>query len=404
MKMHLHIKDNIMKRKLLIISLFLFCTSQIFAQSGIADVLKSIEINNKALQAGQRLNESQKLEARTGNYLPNPTVELNQLWADRSVGGNSNELAVVQAFDFPSVYFNKNKLAKLKSATSDYQFATTRQQVLLNAQQICQEIIFLRKQKHLLDNRLKNAERLEALYIQRLASGDANQLELNKIQLEKINASNASRRNATALRAQLEQLQALNGGAPIQFTDDDYGDTAILPEFNQLESEYLAADPNLKSLLGKSESAQREIKVSRALTLPKFDIGYRHNGGSEEKMNGFRVGMSIPLWENKNTVKRAKAQAEYSALTVEDNTQTLKATLRELYLQAQSLQISRNEYAQTLSAQRNEELLNKSLEAGQISMIDYFVEITILYDSIQNYLEVEKEFNNLKAQLLQYKL
>lgn len=37
-------------------------------------------------------------------------------------------------------------------------------------------------------------------------------------------------------------------------------------------------------------------------------------------------------------------------------------------------------------------------------MIDYFVEITILYDSIQNFLEVEKEYHNLVAQLLQYKL
>lgn len=384
--------------------LLLCLTLPIFAQSGISDVLKSIENNNKALQAGQRLNESQKLEARTGNYLPNPTVELNQLWADRSAGGNANELAVIQSFDFPTVYFNKNKLAKLKSSASDYQYAATRQQILLKAQQICQEIIYLRKQKHLLDERLKNAERLEALYNQRFASGDANQLELNKIQLEKINANNASRRNQSALRSQLEQLQALNGGVPIEFGEDEFISTPVLPEFSQLESTYLDADPTLKSLEGESESARREIKVSRALTLPKFDIGYRRNGGSDQTMNGFRIGMSIPLWENKNTVKRAKAQAEYTALNVEDNTQTLKATLKELHLQAQSLQLSKEEYARTLANQRSEELLNKSLEAGQISMIDYFVEITILYDSIQNYLEVEKEYHNLLAQLLQYTL
>lgn len=384
--------------------LLLCLTLPVFAQSGISDVLKSIENNNKALQAGQRLNESQKLEARIGNYLPNPTVELNQLWADRSVGGNANELAVTQSFDFPTVYFNKNKLAKLKSSASDYQYAATRQQILLKAQQICQEIIYLRKQKHLLDERLKNAERLEALYNQRFASGDANQLEINKIQLEKINANNASRRNQSALRSQLEQLQALNGGLPIEFGEDEFISTPVLPEFSQLESTYLDADPTLKSLEGESESAQREIKVSRALTLPKFDIGYRRNGGSDQTMNGFRIGMSIPLWENKNTVKRAKAQAEYTALNVEDNTETLKATLKELYLQAQSLQLSKEEYARTLANQRSEELLNKSLEAGQISMIDYFVEITILYDSIQNYLEVEKEYHNLLAQLLQYTL
>ena len=269
---------------------------KLWAQTGIAEVLKSIAINNKTLLASQHLNESQKLEARTGNYLPNPTVELNQLWADRSVGGNVNELAVVQAFDFPTVYFNKNKLAKLKSVTSDHQYAATRQQILLTAQQTCLEIIYLRRQKQLLDNRLKNAELLSELYHRRFNSGDANQLELNKIQLEKINARNASRQNQANLRAQLEQLQALNGGLPIEFTDTDFTPSASLPEYENLEKAYLSADPTLKSLTGESEAAQREVKVSRALTLPKFDVGYRRNGGSEEKLNGFRIGMSIHLW------------------------------------------------------------------------------------------------------------
>ena len=114
--------------------------------------------------------------------------------------------------------------------------------------------------------------------------------------------------------------------------------------------------------------------------------------------------MSIPLWENKNTVKTAKAQAEYAAANMDDNTQTLKSTLRELYTQVQALQNSSAEYAQALASQRHEELLNKALEAGQISMIDYFVEITLLYDSVQNYLDVEKEYHSLVAQLLQYTL
>ncbi|MDE6452161.1 MAG: TolC family protein, partial [Odoribacter sp.] len=193
-------------------------------------------------------------------------------------------------------------------------------------------------------------------------------------------------------------------GIPIAFNDTEYADVPVLPEYSRLETDYLAADPTLKSLFGESEAAQREIKVSRALSLPKFDIGYRRNGGSESKMNGFRIGMSIPLWENKNTVKQAKAQAEYTALNAESNTETLKATLRELYLQAKSLQTSKEEYAQTLNSQRSEELLNKALENGQISMVDYFVEMTILYDSIQNFLDIEKEYHNLVAQLLQYQL
>lgn len=76
-----------MKKYIYLFSLLLLANYfPVMAQSSISNVLKSIEANNKALQAGKQLYETQKLEARTGNALPNPTVELNQLWADRSVG------------------------------------------------------------------------------------------------------------------------------------------------------------------------------------------------------------------------------------------------------------------------------------------------------------------------------
>lgn len=99
-----------------IYTFMLCCLSlPIWAQSGIDNVLKNIESNNKTLKASQQLNESQKLEAKVGNYLPNPTIELNQLWTDKNTGNNVNEFAVVQSFDFPTVYFNKKKIDKNQS-------------------------------------------------------------------------------------------------------------------------------------------------------------------------------------------------------------------------------------------------------------------------------------------------
>lgn len=393
-----------MKKYLLLINAFVLTGAGLYAQGNIDRVLESVTANNKTLQAGGHLAETQKLEARTGNYLANPTVEFNQLWGSGATGSNINELAVVQSFDFPSVYSNKNKLSKLKSENYDYQYAATRQQILLAVKQCCLEIIYLRKQKALLDTRLKNASELWELYQQKLANGSANQLEMNKIQLEKINAQNENRLNEAALKAQLEQLQTLNGGQPIDFSDNDYAVNTGLPDWKKLQADYIAADPGLKSLSGQSEIAGQEIRLSKAQTLPKFDLGYRRNGGNDEKMNGFVVGLSIPLWENKNTVKKAKAQAEYATAVVDDNTQNLKSRLQQLYTQAQALRNSGDQYAAVLSSQRNSELLAKALEAGQISMIDYFVEITILYDSMQNYLNVEKEYQNTVAQLLQFLL
>lgn len=391
--------------KLYILGLMLLGTLTTRAQNSIDQVLKSIETNNKSLQANTKMTDAQKLEAQTGKFLANPSVEWEQMWGNRNNPGSEYTLTVKQSLDFPTTYSNKNKLANLKANTIGFQSAAYRQQLLLNAKQTCIEIIYLRKQKSLLDERLANAETMFALYKKRFESGDANQLELNKIQLELLNAQNQSRLNKAALTAAEEQLRNLNGGKPITFDATDYPAGEELINFDQLQAAFMEADPNLKSLTGDQEIANREVKLSRSLTLPKFDVGYKRNAAKDHvASNGFMVGVSIPLFENKNTVKKAKAQAEFATASLEDNRLNLKTNLQQLYQQAEALQISRADYAKVLEQQRNIELLNKALNAGQLSVIDYFTELTTIYDSHQSYLDVEKEYHSILAQLYQYKL
>ena len=391
--------------KLYILGWMLLGTLTTRAQNSIDQVLKSIETNNKSLQANTKMTDAQKLEAQTGKFLANPSVEWEQMWGNRNNPGSEYTLTVKQSLDFPTTYSNKNKLANLKANTIGFQSAAYRLQLLLNAKQTCIEIIYLRKQKSLLDERLANAETMFALYKKRFESGDANQLELNKIQLELLNAQNQSRLNKAALTAAEEQLRNLNGGKPITFDATDYPAGEELINFDQLQAAFMDADPNLKSLTGNQEIANREVKLSRSLTLPKFDVGYKRNAASDHvASNGFMVGVSIPLFENKNTVKKAKAQAEFATASLEDNRLNLKTNLQQLYQQAEALQISRADYAKVLEQQRNIELLNKALNAGQLSVIDYFTELTTIYDSHQSYLDVEKEYHSILAQLYQYKL
>ena len=75
-----------------------------------------------------------------------------------------------------------------------------------------------------------------------------------------------------------------------------------------------------------------------------------------------------------------------------------------LYVFGQDNQCNRSDYAKVLEQQRNIELLNKALNAGQLSVIDYFTELSTIYDSHQSYLDVEKEYHSILAQLYQYKL
>ena len=169
----------------LIITGLAMLTTGVHAQNSIHRVLKEIEGNNKTLQAKEKLTDAQKLETQTGKYLENPTAEFEKMWGNRN-NPESEYFLFKQALDFPSVYGQKNKLAELKSTTLDYQLAAYRQQLLLTAKQTCIEIIYLRKQKEVLDKRLKNAEQLAKYFMnnEELKAETTNQLEINKIQLK----------------------------------------------------------------------------------------------------------------------------------------------------------------------------------------------------------------------------
>ena len=122
-------------------------------QNSIDEVLRSIEANNKELQANGQLTVSKKLEAKLDNNLPDPSVSYVHQYGNREGMGIQGELVASQSFDFPSVYVQKNKLAKSKAASYDRQGAEFRQQILLQAKELCLDLVLLNQQKALLDQR-----------------------------------------------------------------------------------------------------------------------------------------------------------------------------------------------------------------------------------------------------------
>ena len=381
-------------------------TGGLSAQTSIEDVLRSVEANNKDLQANSQLVQSQKLEAKLDNNLPDPSVSYSHFWGNKEGMGFTGEFVASQSFDFPSVYVRKHKLTKAKSAGLDRQGMAFRQQILLQVKEVCLDLVLLNQQKNLLDTRLRNAEQLSAFYATRLEKGNANILETNKIDLELLNARTEARMNETSRIAKLQELATLNGGIAIEFTDTVYAlpDKDVL-SFDELRTEAMQSDPQLQTLRSDQTTALRQVSVNKAKGLPGFELGYRMNPASGgERFNGFLVGITIPLFSNRNNVKQAKAQARYTEMQLESASFTVENGLRQLYDQSVSLKKSIDEYKDVLKRQNSLVLLNKAIQAGQISMIEYFVDVTTYYQSVQNYLQLQNQYQKVMAQLYKYRL
>ncbi|MBE6287626.1 MAG: TolC family protein [Mediterranea massiliensis] len=405
---------------LLILTSLMAGVTTAYAQTDAIDaILRQIETNNKELKANGERVRSQKLENKTANNLPDPTLTYAHLWDSDNSNRTVGELVVAQSFEFPTLYATRGKMNRLKAYALDAQATAFRQQMLLQAQELCLDIIGLYKQQKLLEQRLKNAEELATIYAKRLETGDANVLETNKINLELLNVRTEHRLNATSLQAKLKELQALNDNQllspgrpmadPVPAGAEALGLTTYpavpLPtDFAPVCAELLSLCPNLQALDNESDAARKQLSANRQGWIPKLQVGYRRNTESGHPLNGVVVGFSFPLFENRNKVKIAKAQAQTLAYQQETTRLEAGTALWNLYEEARNLHISMKEYEETLGRQQDLELLKKALIGGEISMIEYFVEVAVVYDSQANLLQLENQYQKVMAQLYQNKL
>ena len=398
-------KTNRIKTFIYILGIAMLCSNGSLRGQSVEAVLQSVEANNKELQASRQYYDAQLLESKIENNLPDPSVSYTHQYGNRAGLGIQGELIASQSFEFPTIYAQRSRLTESRKDVYTAQYTQNRQRVLLSAKNLCMDLIWLNQRRSLLAQRRRNAEQLSEMYLRRMEKGDANILETNKIDLELLNAKTEERMNETDRIAKLNELIALNGGERIDFRDSVYVSDSAPFTWEDLRVEALGADAELQSLQQQQLAAKRQVKVSRLQGLPDLEVGYRLNTASGgERFNGFLVGMSIPLFSNRNQVKKAKVQTQYVDLQLAQASTMAESRLIQLYHRLETLQSAMDEYRRVLEGQDNLALLNKALEAGEISMIAYFVNVSTLYQSHDNYLQLQNEYQKVLAELYRYKL
>lgn len=371
------------------------------AQS-IDQVLQSIEQNNKELQSQTQLLKAQKMENRTANNLPDPTVSYSSFYRNNGAG-HGTEFVASQGFDFPTQYITRNRQADLANEAIDRQQQAVRRDILLKAKTLCLDLILLNQEKALMDIRKQNADELAALYAKRLEAGDANILEVNKIEMERMNVQTEVAQNHAAHRSALQALLAMNGNMPLEMTDTIYPQVKEILDFNTMRDEVLASDFDLQALSLSVQAAEKQVSVDKQNWLPKLEAGFRRNTESGTSMNGFVVGGSIPLFSNRKKVQIAKAQAISAQLLEEDARLQIENTLMAQYNEMRQLKEAMDAYDVPLM-HRSLGLLKQALQEGQISLIEYFVEAETVYKNLQARMQLENQYQKVMATIYRNEL
>lgn len=390
-------------KKICILLTILAISFQVFAQD-IEAVLASVSENNKTLIAAQQNLEAKKMAFRSSQPLYNPNVEYDYMKGFPETAGNQQDLLVNQAFDFPTSYGIRRKLAGQLDAQYEFEYLSTRQSVLLEAKTTCLGLIFAKKLDPRIQERKAMTERLLADFEKKLQTGDGNILDVNKARLQLIEINKDYQMNQALIRQLEEKLEGLNGGIPVSFIQEEYTTSDVLGSLDDLYTEIQGADPMMQFYILGNSSAEKQLALAKSLALPKLEAGYRQQAILGQSFQGFRVGATIPLWEKKYQVRQSEQEKTFSNLLLQDYQNDRYFTLRQQYKKLEKLGVTLKEYQSVLSALNDIEYLNKALSVGHISTIEYFLESNYFYTAFTNYLKTEQEYHVLLAEILQHRL
>ena len=391
-----------MKRRLIIIALCTLCLPRLQAQ-GVDEVLQSVAQHNKSLQAQRQADAAEKTGIEAENGLEDPSVEYSSFFSKGVSGQAGSELVVSQGFDFPTVYGQRSRAGRERKEAVDLRAEALRRDILLQAKNLCLELIRLNRLQDLLSRRMENADELLALFKDRLEAGDATLIDVNKIKMERMSIQTEVLQNNAAHRTALQSLLALNGNMPLTFDEREYPAVPDTRDFEALCSEALAADAALMAAEADTRAAQRTLSANRHGWLPKLEIGYRRNTGEDSKEHGFLVGGSIPLFSNRRQVKMARAQSVAAQLTADELRLQAEAALHAGFNEMQQLRKSMEVYDKPLMLQTLE-LLKASVKGGEMSVTDYFVEADQIYRNLQAFMELEYQYQKSAATLYKNRL
>ncbi len=338
---------------------------------------------------------------QTLNRLPDPEVEFEYKWGNKSEAGHKLDFGITQSFDWPGVYSARSREAEALRWVAYWSTAADYQNLRLRAIDLMVELTYQNRQLALLDSIAATYEDLHRAYQRGRESGHTTLLDLKKIELEQLNVR---REVIEARNAREEALTALMAFCP----DYDWASistTTVYPNMEGPESGPSYSDESLETWLyyatkydamlqlntAQELLANTRLEVEQRSSLPSWSLGYRYANEDGYSFNGVAVGVSVPLWSSRSKVKAAKAQLKADQLASDTERDLLVQRVKSQFARARQLNQDCEEYRATLYSSDLPRLLKMALDGGEMSLLDYLQESAYFLQAHQQLLTLERD-------------
>lgn len=359
-----------------------------YAQSYV-DLYPMVEANNLQLHLIKQEVKTSSLERQSEINMSNPEVGLTYLWGDKHAPSDKRMLSINQELDLVTISGSRKRVVNSKNKASTIFYNVERQDVLREFSENCVKWRYLTKQ---LDQRNATVQILSQLfdsYEKRLNAGELSRIEFNKMQISIAEYTTQIRLLQLERESVFQQLVYLNGNMLVDTTYLFYENSLLPTDFNVwFDSVYLEI-PEIQYNTQNMKVSEQEEKLARLSWLPKLSAGYQSEISNVEAMRGGTIGLSLPLWENKNAVKSKEASTKMAEMRLEESVIRVKNDFFKKYQRILAMTDLLNEYMQAMTSLSNLTLESKAFRLGAMSASEYLrstADYISLYDKV---LEIE---------------
>ncbi|MDE7188521.1 MAG: TolC family protein, partial [Muribaculaceae bacterium] len=276
--------------------------------------------------------------------------------------------------------------------------------VLLEAKLALIELIASRGTEKLARERLRQTTGMAQAAARLNELGQLSLIDLNKARLAQAEADNALRMATIATAKAQRAVNALNGGQPLKFDYSEFPVTMLPADFDDWVIGALGSDASIRAMQSSMEVSEQEISLAKAGNLPSFTLGYSGEFIEGGTLNGVSLGVTLPLWGNRDAVRAAKARKNALRAGYDDALLTKREELRSLFDEVSSLLKLERAYIDATDASDNTALLQRAFEAGELSLPDYLDQSSYRYDVAERLLTIRRELAEGTCRLEAHKL
>lgn len=392
--------------KLLVVCLTVAMSVPGFAQENAGTVLSQIEKNNTALQALRKRTEADQYGYKAERALEAPDVGFDYLWSSPADVGTRKDISVTQSIDVAALAGARGKLANSRTELSDIQYNIERQKILLEAKQLYIRIVYCNAVNAELSSRIARSEQIEAAYRDMQARGETDMIEVNKAHLAYLSQKNALSRNMVERESLLSELQGLNGGEPVEVNASVISTDEVLPaDFGAWYAEASQQIPELAYMKKNVDVNAAEARTAKMANYPSLTAGYMAELVKGGNFRGLTLGLSIPIWSVRSKVRQANASCEAAKLEERDAVTKTYNSFKALYDRAKGLQEISAELSSSLAVSTEAMALTEhKLKAGDISLIDNIMELSLYYSLADEVLATSCDYALALAELYAWNL